>query len=214
MAEDAVSGPADASTDLGGTTASGSSLGERLAAEIERLDRELAEIDLLIGQSTAEAARHEAKRSSVAEKLTGSPPSDPAGLTELANQVITLTKRAAIMEAQVEVLDGKRRSLARFRDALAGYLEAFDPAMAPVRSDAAETAGAGSAGGAGSARSADASASRLLLSAQEDLRREIARAIHDGPAQSLTNIVLQAQIVERIVGGSSPEAARAEVRQL
>ena len=41
--------------------------------------------------------------------------------------------------------------------------------------------------------------SRLLLGAQEDLRREIARAMHDGPAQSLTNIVLQAQIVERLV---------------
>ena len=41
--------------------------------------------------------------------------------------------------------------------------------------------------------------SRLVLTGQEDLRREIARAMHDGPAQSLTNIVLQAQIVERLV---------------
>jgi signal transduction histidine kinase len=41
--------------------------------------------------------------------------------------------------------------------------------------------------------------SRVMLSAQEDLRREIAREMHDGPAQSLTNIVLQAQIVERLV---------------
>ncbi len=31
-----------------------------------------------------------------------------------------------------------------------------------------------------------------VVGAQEDLRREIARAMHDGPAQSLTNIVLQA----------------------
>ena len=38
-----------------------------------------------------------------------------------------------------------------------------------------------------------------MLGAQEDLRREIARAMHDGPAQSLTNIVLQAQIVDRLV---------------
>ena len=39
----------------------------------------------------------------------------------------------------------------------------------------------------------------MVLTAQEDLRREIARAMHDGPAQSLTNIVLQAQIVERML---------------
>ena len=55
--------------------------------------------------------------------------------------------------------------------------------------------------------------SRIVLSAQEDLRREIARAMHDGPAQSLTNIVLQAQIVERLVG-RDPTVARGELRLL
>ena len=50
--------------------------------------------------------------------------------------------------------------------------------------------------------------SRMVLDAQEDLRREIARAMHDGPAQSLTNIVLQAQIVERLVT-RDPEMAAA-----
>ena len=49
--------------------------------------------------------------------------------------------------------------------------------------------------------------SRIVLTAQEDLRREIARAMHDGPAQSLTNIVLQAQIVERLLA-TDPDAAR------
>ena len=57
------------------------------------------------------------------------------------------------------------------------------------------------------ARRAVAAVSRLLLGAQEDLRREISRAMHDGPAQSLTNIVLQAQIVERLVA-SDPASAR------
>ncbi|MES1239938.1 MAG: histidine kinase, partial [Chloroflexota bacterium] len=55
--------------------------------------------------------------------------------------------------------------------------------------------------------------SRVVLNAQEDLRREIARAMHDGPAQSLTNIVLQAQIVERLLT-RDPASAAAEVRQL
>ena len=54
---------------------------------------------------------------------------------------------------------------------------------------------------------------RVVLAAQEDLRRDIARAMHDGPAQSLTNIVLQAQIVDRLLD-RDPEAARAEVQEL
>ena len=45
------------------------------------------------------------------------------------------------------------------------------------------------------------------------MRREIARQMHDGPAQSLTNIVLQAQIVERLVG-KDPARASQEVHQL
>jgi hypothetical protein len=63
------------------------------------------------------------------------------------------------------------------------------------------------------AESAGPGVSRIVLAAQEDLRREIARTMHDGPAQSLTNIVLQAQIVDRLVG-RDPERAAAEVRQL
>jgi two-component system sensor histidine kinase DegS len=52
-----------------------------------------------------------------------------------------------------------------------------------------------------------------VLTAQEDLRREIARAMHDGPAQSLTNIVLQAQIVERLLA-KDPAQAEHEVQLL
>jgi hypothetical protein len=70
-----------------------------------------------------------------------------------------------------------------------------------------------SAGGGGAGGEGAAPMSRIVLNAQEDLRREIARSMHDGPAQSLTNIVLQAQIVERLLGRDL-EAARAELRLL
>ena len=54
---------------------------------------------------------------------------------------------------------------------------------------------------------------RLMQAAQEDLRRDISRAMHDGPAQSLTNIVLQAQILERLFE-SDRDAARTELQEL
>jgi hypothetical protein len=47
----------------------------------------------------------------------------------------------------------------------------------------------------------------MIFTAQEDMRREIARQMHDGPAQSLTNIVLQAQIVERLMATDFAQAA-------
>ena len=182
-------------------------LSTRLADDLVTLDKELSEIDLLITQAKAEAGRHEGKRSAAADKFdttTGS--SDVMNRLEQATTLIALTKRAALMETQVEVLEGKRRTLARYRDAVAAYVEAMtglDPA----------TATGGDADDPASDAPMPANLSRVLMGAQEDLRREIARAMHDGPAQSLTNIVLQAQIVERLVT-TDPAASATEVGQL
>jgi two-component system sensor histidine kinase DegS len=182
----------------------------RLGREIATLDGELAEIDMLVQQARTEAERHELKRTQATEKLAALPDSSPtADVIALNAQLVTLTRRAAVMESQVEVLDGKRKILARFRESLAEVAERLGVA-------AADGASIGDGGRGGGQTGPEASAhgmSRIVLTAQEDLRRDIARAMHDGPAQSLTNIVLQAQIVERLVA-KDPEMARGEVRQL
>jgi two-component system sensor histidine kinase DegS len=182
-------------------------LSTRLADDLLTLDRELGEIDLLITQAKAEAGRHEGKRSVAADKFettTGS--ADIAGRLEQAANLIALTRRASLMDTQVEVLEGKRRTLARFRDGVAGYVEALE-ALDPASVTAAGT------DDVASEAPMPANVARVLMAAQEDLRREISRAMHDGPAQSLTNIVLQAQIVERLVA-TDPTASAHEVGQL
>ena len=160
----------------------------QVRAGVDALDRELAEIEMLVGQARAEAARHEQKRATAAERLAGAGPNaNPADLVDGYGSLVTLTRRAVLMEAQVDVLEGKRKALARHRAALASLadrLEGVTVQEAPTVAKADEAAPA---------------LSRVVLSAQEDLRREIARAMHDGPAQSLTNIVLQAQIVDRLL---------------
>src|SRR6476620_7064722 len=88
----------------------------RMADELARLDIELGEVDLLVTQAATEAQRHEARRVAAADKLAatgmatdGTPePIDPAVAADLNAQLVTLTKRAALMESQVEVLAGKR----------------------------------------------------------------------------------------------------------
>src|SRR5215210_3017293 len=184
---------------------SSESVPERVTRDVSTLDGELAEIDMLVNQARVEAERHELKRTQTAEKLSSQPPGSPAEDTlALTSQLVTLTRRAAVMESQVEVLEGKRKVLARFREELAAIAEGMGGAAAGSARDAAPSSGAAGNG---------AGMSRIVLGAQEDLRREIARAMHDGPAQSLTNIVLQAQIVERLLA-TDPELARGEVRQL
>jgi len=184
-------------------------LGETLDRELEGLARELAEIELLVGQARNEAGRHEQKRAQAAERLAGlGPRAAPAELAEANAQVVTLTRRAAVMEAQLDVLAGKQKILERYRDGLARVRDSVgapdDGTGTPGTDD--ETPGPAVAGITPAVR-------RVILAAQEDLRRDIARAMHDGPAQSLTNIVLQAQIVEHLLD-RDPAAARAEVREL
>ncbi len=209
-------------------------LAGRVDSELATLDAELTEIDLLVQQARTEADRHEMKRSQTADRvatLKGTPGANQADLAELTGQLVQLTRRAVMMESQVDVLAGKQKALFRFRDALATYSRDLHAASAdgswtatgggtgPAGRPAGQAGGpAGQAGGPlmigdGTDGEIPAAVSRLILTAQEDLRRDIARAMHDGPAQSLTNIVLQAQIVDRLVE-RDPALARAEVKAL
>jgi two-component system sensor histidine kinase DegS len=181
-------------------------IAERARREVDLLTREIGEIELLTNQARTEATRHEQKRAQAAEKIVP-PSSDEEEENQGLEQLLALTRRAAIMEAQVDILEGKLKILTRFRESLSRYGADLDRA---------------SMGGAVPQHTPDKldtstplppAVSRLVLAAQEDLRREIARAMHDGPAQSLTNIVLQAQIVERLLE-RDPGKAKTEIGQL
>ena len=200
----------------------------RVRAEHLTLQAELSEIELLVQQARTEAARHEAKRAAAADRLAAvTQTGNATDVADLSKQLVTLTRRAVVMQTQVDVLEGKLKVLQRFRDAtgrVATELEAVvaggGTAAAPEgragrdgRAAAAESAADGTAETDAAAGAVPTAVSRIVLAAQEDLRREIARTMHDGPAQSLTNIVLQAQIVERLLT-RDPVSAVAEVRQL
>ncbi len=207
--------PADAPVDPSGSAlvpvTTIASLSEHAHTELSQLEAELEEIELLVNQARSESTRHEQKRAQTAEKLAASK-GDATERADLATQLVTLTRRASVMDSQVEVLEGKRKALTRYRDGLVTLVDG-------LTSIAARGGSAGGVGGVGGDGLVDATEglppamSRIILGAQEDLRREIARAMHDGPAQSLTNIVLQAQIVERLVA-RDPSSAAGELRLL
>ena len=52
-----------------------------------------------------------------------------------------------------------------------------------------------------------------IILAQEEERRRVAREIHDGPAQSMANLVLRTEICEKIIE-SNPEEVKEELREL
>ena len=52
-----------------------------------------------------------------------------------------------------------------------------------------------------------------IIKAQEEERQRVARDIHDGPAQMMSNVVLKAEICERLID-ADPDEARRELQNL
>lgn len=186
--------------------------------DVGGLDAELSEIDMLTSQATTEAARHEERRARAEERVTAlerDPRADAGDLREARNQLLTQIRRAALFEAQQQLLEGKQRTLQRFRDRIARAEED----LRSVRASAVRGGASGDAGFASAltvrslAGAGDTTDPSVLLRAQEELRREIARQMHDGPAQSLANIALQAEIVLRLASRGDPRT-QGELDQL
>ena len=179
-----------------------------IAEDVGGLQTELGEIDMLASQATAEAERHEERRARAEERVTTlerDARADPKDLKEARSQLLTQIRRAALFEAQQQLLEGKQRTLQRFRD----RLTRVDEDLRSVRASAVRgVAGGGSAYAAAltvrPVAGGDTIDPSVLLRAQEELRREIARQMHDGPAQSLANIALQAEIVLRLASRGDP----------
>jgi two-component system, NarL family, sensor histidine kinase DegS len=166
-----------------------------IEAEAAVLQRELGEVELLLGQVRTEAQRHETRRQQTAERFDAQLAGTKAttDLKEAHEQLVLQARRAALMEAQLEVLEGKQKVLRRFAD----YLDRMLSGMGASRSAGGATLDGGVAAGNGSA--GIEMASRSVLAAQEEMRRQIARQMHDGPAQSIANIALQAEVVQRLL---------------
>jgi two-component system sensor histidine kinase DegS len=168
-------------------------LGAEMAAEAAVLERELGEVELLLGQVRTEAQRHEARRQQTSDRFDALLKSGKAGddLREAHEQLMVQSKRASLMDAQLEVLEGKQKVLRRFSDYLARILLTIGalPAGALAQEPGTPAAAAG----------AVESSSRSVLEAQEEMRRQIARQMHDGPAQSIASIALQAEVVQRLL---------------
>jgi two-component system, NarL family, sensor histidine kinase DegS len=166
-----------------------------IEAETAVLQRELGEVELLLAQVRTEAQRHETRRQQTAERFDALLASTRAttDIKEAHEQLVLQARRAALMEAQLEVLEGKQKVLRRFAD----YLERMLSGMGAGRSGDGAALEGGVAAGNGSA--GIEIASRSVLAAQEEMRRQIARQMHDGPAQSIANIALQAEVVQRLL---------------
>jgi two-component system sensor histidine kinase DegS len=186
-------------------------LRRELEEDILRIEGENREIDLLMEQVLTEIERHEGRRAKMEARLTAletSAAPDPDELAEVRDGLLALTRRELLFDAQRQVLEGKQRVLARFLQRLVE----IDTSLAQIGGGGIRPAPVASAGlrplaaAAGGSGGPGLNQPAQVMRSQEDLRRDIVRQLHDGPAQSIANIGLQAEIVERLVQKGDPRA--------
>ena len=163
---------------------------EETRAELENSQRELKEIKLTINQSRSELEKLTQRNAQVAAQLRQM----QANLDSMARTDIKAAYDAAqdaqqrlfAMRGQVEKLQSDQAGLDRLVDYLRRALETLESVAA---SQTPARGGAGTDGKPMIVR---------IVEAQESERQKLSRQIHDGPAQALSNFVLQSEIAMRL----------------
>jgi two-component system sensor histidine kinase DegS len=171
---------------------------ERLAQLVENGKRaytenqgELRELEVLLEQTTSEVQKLDQRTAQVANKLRhieanlNSYPREDIKEAYSASQASQ--SRLVMLRSQAEQLQARKVNLERLANWLRSFLEVAE--QIPGLNGPGESLTTSSIG-------ADSVVMRII-EAQESERKRLARQMHDGPAQSLTNLILQAEIVEK-----------------
>lgn len=185
---------------------------DECSKEREQIQAELKEIDLLIQQTTSEVERLAQRNTQATNRLRQVEAAldtlPRADIQEAYSAVLDAQQRLFTMRGQLEKLQSNQRNVSRYLDLLRGVLEV---------AGYAEFAGSSQedAGGDGAALDLEPAQPLVvrIIEAQERERQRLSRQMHDGPAQSLTNLILQAEICERLFD-TDAERARAELGNL
>jgi two-component system sensor histidine kinase DegS len=179
---------------------------ERCRQEAEKVQQELKEIDMLIQQTSSEVNRFMQTNSRAVARVrqieTSFDTVPREDIRTAYNRLLENQQRLFTMRGQLEKLQSDQKNLTRIADLYQTILEL-----------AAPTASSQTAGEADETSAPSQAMVISIIEAQEQERLRLSRQMHDGPAQSLTNLVLQAEICERLFD-RDPESARTELAEL
>ncbi len=169
-------------------------------SELDQVRMEMKEIGLLVEQSQGEVDKLANRNASITATLhqiqahfDTVPREDIKSAYEAAQDA---QQRLFTMRGQLEKLQSDQAHLKRYADFVTKTLQLLEGGSAPMVSDQGV-----------------ASPVVQIIEAQEEERRKLSRQVHDGPAQSLSNFILNAEIALRLMD-TDPEKAREELKNL
>jgi two-component system sensor histidine kinase DegS len=182
---------------------------EQTGLEYEQIQKELKEIDILVKQSSAEVeklAQRNAQLTNKVRTMEGNIDTIPRqDIKEIYNAAQEAQMRLFMMRGQVEQLQSRQENLKRYAESLRRILDVSGALIVAGETGGPKERDISSNG--------QASGIVKIINAQETERQRLANQLHDGPAQSLTNLILQAEICERLFD-NDPVKARTELSEL
>lgn len=182
---------------------------EQTHGEANQIEKEIKEIDVLIKQSSNEVERLAQRNAQLTNKLRNMEANIDTVPRQDIKEIYTAAQEAQMrlfmMRGQVEQLQSKQEVLQRFARGLGRILEISDGLVSQGPSKSSQDMPRVNVG--------EATGIIRIIDAQENERQHLANQLHDGPAQSLTNLILQAEICERLFD-SDPLRARSELSEL
>ncbi|NPA31808.1 MAG: hypothetical protein GXO37_07410 [Chloroflexi bacterium] len=180
---------------------------ERLAwaqKELDRIDRRLRELRMTADRVKEESERLGQQSASIIAYLKQAVRrGHTQDVLKGYETALETQKRHLLMRGQVEGLENQRKTLEMYRELLVQYIEALEQ-VADWGEQQARRDGP---------TPASVELVKMVIEAEERVRRRLARQVHDGPAQALANFILQADIAYRLFE-SSPEEAGKELDNL
>jgi len=156
---------------------------------LEETTRALREITLMIEQSQGELSKLSQRNAAITthlQQVQGQITSVPSQeIRNAYDSALDAQQRLFVMRGQLEKLQAEKKHLERLKTVL-------EKAPTSIISNGA-SAGSSSGGSKGTMASVE-----MLVNAQETERQRLSRQMHDGPAQALSNFILQTEIAMRL----------------
>ena len=162
-------------------------LKKELQTEIDTIQRQMQEIALMLEQSQIEVNKLAQKNASVTARLQqihGHFDSVPReDIRQTYDASLDAQQRLFIMRGQLEKLQSDHKHLERYKKYLDKIAETFDISTPPPQKISSKGV---------------FSTVEAIIQAQEVERQRLSRQMHDGPAQALSNFILQTEIAMRL----------------
>ncbi len=173
---------------------------QSIQRELEETNRGLKEINLMLEQSQTEAGKLTQRNAAITahlQQVQKQPDTISAEELRMAyDSALDAQQRLFVMRGQSEKLQSDQAHLERHKAVLERLLGALSGGSQPLKGEKGALASV-----------------EMLVNAQEAERQRLSRQMHDGPAQALSNFILQTEIAMRLMSVDA-EQARDELSNL